>query len=149
MIHTGQHYDDALSQAFFDSLGLREPDHRLDLGGLSRAEQIGRGTTDIAALLDASDPDVVVVQGDTNSALAGALAANATVRPLVHVEAGLRSYDRMMPEEHNRVLIDHISDLLAAPTRTAVDNLARESIAGDRVICCGNTIVEAVLRPIA
>jgi UDP-N-acetylglucosamine 2-epimerase (non-hydrolysing) len=146
IIHTGQHYDDTLSQVFFDGLDLPAPDHRLHLGAVSRAEQIGRGTTEIAALLDATRPDAVLVQGDTNSALAGALAANSTGRPLVHVEAGLRSYDRAMPEEHNRVLIDHLSDLLAAPTATAVGNLAREGIAGERVICCGNTVVEAVRR---
>jgi UDP-N-acetylglucosamine 2-epimerase (non-hydrolysing) len=146
MIHTGQHYDDELSQVFLDGLGLKGPAHQLALGGLSRAEQIGRGTAQIAALLDTIVPDAVVVQGDTNTALAGALAANATGYPLVHVEAGLRSYDRAMPEEHNRVLVDHISDLLAAPTPTAVGNLAREGIAGEQVICCGNTVIEAVRR---
>ncbi len=146
VIHTGQHYDDGLSQVFLDGLGLPAPQHRLDLGGLSRAEQIGRGTAQVAELLAGIDPAAVVVQGDTNSALAGALAANATGFPLVHVEAGLRSYDRAMPEEHNRVLVDHLSDLLAAPTATAVDNLAREGIIGDQVICCGNTVVEAVRR---
>jgi UDP-N-acetylglucosamine 2-epimerase (non-hydrolysing) len=146
VIHTGQHYDDDLSQIFFDGLGLAPPEHRIELGAMSRAEQIGRGMTEVAALLDAIKPDAVVVQGDTNSALAGALAANATGFPLVHVEAGLRSYDRAMPEEHNRVLIDHLSDLHAAPTHTAVGNLAREGIIGERVICCGNTVIEAVRR---
>lgn len=146
LVHTGQHYDDDLSQVFFDGLDLPSPDHRLNLGALCRAEQIGRGTTEIAAVLDATHPDAVVVQGDTNSALAGALAANCTGRPLVHVEAGLRSFDRAMPEEHNRVLIDHLSDLLAAPTATAVANLSREGIAGEHVICCGNTVIEAVRR---
>lgn len=146
VIHTGQHYDDDLSQVFLDGLGLTEPAHRLALGGLRRADQIGRGTAEVAALLDTIRPDAVVVQGDTNTALAGALAANATGYPLVHVEAGLRSYDRAMPEEHNRVLVDHLSDLLAAPTRSAVGNLAREGIAGAPVICCGNTVIEAVHR---
>ncbi|MDT4960378.1 MAG: hypothetical protein QOF87_25 [Pseudonocardiales bacterium] len=146
VIHTGQHYDDELSQVFLDDLGLAPPAHRLELGGLSRAEQIGRGTAQLAGLLAQLRPSAVVVQGDTNSALAGALAANATGYPLVHVEAGLRSYDRAMPEEHNRVLVDHLSDLLAAPTATAVANLAREGIAGDQVICCGNTVIEGVAR---
>lgn len=146
VIHTGQHYDDDLSQTFFDGLGLAPPAHRIELGALSRAEQIGRGTAQIASLLDKLAPHAVVVQGDTNTALAGALAANATGYPLVHVEAGLRSYDRAMPEEHNRVLVDHLSDLLAAPTRTAVANLAAEGIAGDQVICCGNTVIEGVAR---
>ncbi|MDT4893484.1 MAG: hypothetical protein QOE97_2519 [Pseudonocardiales bacterium] len=146
VIHTGQHYDDDLSQIFLDRLGLDEPAHRLQLGALSRAEQIGGGTTQIAAVLTAIGPDAVIVQGDTNSALAGALAANATGFPLVHVEAGLRSYDRAMPEEHNRVLIDHLSDLLAAPTATAVANLVREGVADAKIICCGNTVVEGVHR---
>lgn len=146
VIHTGQHYDDDLSQTFFDGLGLAPPAHRIELGGLSRAEQIGRGTAQIAGLLDKLAPDAVVVQGDTNTALAGALAANATGYPLVHVEAGLRSFDRAMPEEHNRVLVDHLADLLAAPTLTAVANLAAEGIAGEQVICCGNTVIEGVAR---
>lgn len=146
VIHTGQHYDDALSQVFLDGLRLTPPAHRLDLGGLSRADQIGLGTAQVATLLAGLKPDAVVVQGDTNSALAGALAANASGFPLVHVEAGLRSYDRAMPEEHNRVLVDHLSDLLAAPTPSAVDNLAREGIVGEQVICCGNTVVEAIGR---
>jgi len=146
VIHTGQHYDDGLSQVFLDGLGLAAPAHRLELGGLSRAEQVGRGTTQLADLLTQLAPDAVIVQGDTNSALAGALAANATGFPIVHVEAGLRSFDRAMPEEHNRVLVDHLSDLLAAPTQTAVANLAREGIAGDQVICCGNTVIEGVAR---
>jgi UDP-N-acetylglucosamine 2-epimerase (non-hydrolysing) len=146
VIHTGQHYDAELSQVFLRGLGLREPGHRLSIGAISRAEQVGRGTIEIASLLEDIQPDAVIVQGDTNSALAGALAANAVGAPLVHVEAGLRSYDRAMPEEHNRVLVDHLSDLLAAPTAVAVANLAREGIAGDCVICCGNTVVEAVRR---
>ncbi|MGI8678202.1 MAG: non-hydrolyzing UDP-N-acetylglucosamine 2-epimerase [Jatrophihabitans sp.] len=146
VIHTGQHYDDELSQIFLDGLGLPAPDHRLDIGGRTRAEQIGLGTAAIAGLLTRLTPAAVVVQGDTNSALAGALAANATGTPIVHVEAGLRSYDRAMPEEHNRVLVDHLADVLAAPTPGAVDNLAREGITGERVMCCGNTVVEAVHR---
>lgn len=146
VIHTGQHYDEQMSQVFLDGLGLPVPEHRINLGALARAEQIGRGTAELAALFDKCDPKAVIVQGDTNSALAGALAANATGRPLVHVEAGLRSYDRAMPEEHNRVLVDHVSDLLAAPTVTAVANLAREGISGEHVVCCGNTVIEAVRR---
>ena len=146
VIHTGQHYDDGMSQVFLDGLGLAEPAHRLELGGRTRAEQIGRGTEQVAALLDELRPTAVLVQGDTNSALAGGLAANAGGFPLVHVEAGLRSYDRAMPEEHNRVLVDHLSDLLAAPTPTAVVNLAREGLEGAGVICTGNTVVEAVAR---
>ncbi|MDP9115794.1 MAG: UDP-N-acetylglucosamine 2-epimerase (non-hydrolyzing) [Actinomycetota bacterium] len=146
LIHTGQHYDEGLSQVFFDSLGLRRPAHQLHLGGGSRADQIGRGAVEVGHLLSAIGPRVVVVQGDTNSALAGALAANSHEIPLVHVEAGLRSFDRAMPEEHNRVLVDHLADLLAAPTPSAVANLEREGISGPSVIRTGNTVVEAVAR---
>jgi len=144
VLHTGQHYDDRMAQVFLDQAGTTRPDVRIDIGSLTRGEQIGRGTTLLSAHLAEIEPDAVIVQGDTNSALAGALAANAGGYPLVHVEAGLRSYDRTMPEEHNRVLIDHISNLLAAPTEVAVDNLAREGITGDMVLCTGNTVVESV-----
>ncbi|MDT4938256.1 MAG: hypothetical protein QOG80_1927 [Pseudonocardiales bacterium] len=144
LIHTGQHWDAGLSAVFFDGLGLAPPAHQLQLGGRPRAEQIGLGTARVAEILTDRRPSAVIVQGDTNSALAGALAANAVGVPLVHVEAGLRSYDRAMPEEHNRVLVDHLADLLAAPTPSAVDNLAREGLSGDSVVCCGNTVVEAV-----
>lgn len=146
LIHTGQHYDDQMSEVFLRGLGLRAPDHRLSLGGLDRAAQLGRGTEQLAHLLRDAAPAAVIVQGDTNSALAGGLAANAQGIPLVHVEAGLRSYDRAMPEEHNRVLVDHLADLLAAPTSVAVGNLAREGLSGPSVICTGNTVVEAVAR---
>lgn len=146
IVHTGQHYDRELSGVFFEDLGLPAPDHRMDLGGISRAEQIGRGVAELGRLFDRLRPAAVVVQGDTNSALAGGLAANAGALPLVHVEAGLRSHDRAMPEEHNRVLLDHLADLLAAPTPAAVRNLAREGIGGETVLCCGNTVVEAVHR---
>ena len=144
VLHTGQHYDAKMSQVFLDQVGCPPPDVRMDLGARTRAEQIGTGVTQLGAHLAAIEPDAVIVQGDTNSALAGALAANAGGFPLVHVEAGLRSYDRAMPEEHNRVLIDHLSDLLAAPTETAVSNLAREGISGRQVLCTGNTVVESV-----
>lgn len=146
LIHTGQHYDDVLSGAFLEDLGLPAPAVALGLGGGSRAAQIGRGVVELGRILPRIEPVAVVVQGDTNSALAGALAANASVVPLVHVEAGLRSFDRAMPEEHNRVMIDHVADLLAAPTDEAVANLAREGLRGDRVIKTGNTVVEAVHR---
>jgi UDP-N-acetylglucosamine 2-epimerase (non-hydrolysing) len=148
VIHTGQHYDEGLSQVFLDGLGVPAPARVFDLGGLTRAEQIGRGTELVAAALEELKPAAVVVQGDTNSALAGGLAANATGYPLVHVEAGLRSFDKAMPEEHNRVLVDHLSDLLAAPTAVAVANLQREGISGELVIQTGNTVVEAVRRQV-
>ena len=144
VIHTGQHYDANLSASFFDELSLPKPDLYLGVGGTSRGHQIG----DAIQLLDAHfgehRPLAVIVQGDTNAAAAGALAANAREVPLVHVEAGLRSHDRNMPEEHNRVIADHLADLCAAPTQVNVDNLAAEGIGGDRVHLTGNTVVEAV-----
>lgn len=145
-IHTGQHYDPALAANLLDEIGLDRPDLQLDIGGASRGAQIARA----AALLDQafaeSPPDLVVVQGDTNTTLAGALAANARGIPLVHVEAGLRSYDRAMPEEHNRVVADHLADLCCAPTETSRQQLASEGITGARVIVTGNTVVDAANR---
>ena len=144
VIHTGQHYDANLSASFFGELDLPEPDLYLGVGGTSRGHQIGDATQLLDAHFSEHRPRVVVVQGDTNAVAAGALAANAGEIPLVHVEAGLRSHDRNMPEEHNRVIADHLADLCAAPTQVNVDNLTAEGIAGDRVRLTGNTIVEAV-----
>ena len=144
VIHTGQHYDANLSASFFGELNLPEPDLYLGVGGTSRGHQIGDATQLLDAHFSEHRPRMVVVQGDTNAVAAGALAANAGEILLVHVEAGLRSHDRNMPEEHNRVIADHLSDLCAAPTQVNVDNLAAEGIAGDRVRLTGNTIVEAV-----
>jgi UDP-N-acetylglucosamine 2-epimerase (non-hydrolysing) len=144
-VHTGQHYDAELSADVASDLRLRSPDVQLHLGGLRRGAQIGRATAELAALFEEHRPAAVIVQGDTNSAVAGALAANAEEVPLVHVEAGLRSFDRAMPEEHNRVLIDHLADLCAAPTPLAVEHLLEEGIPPERVELTGNTVVEAVL----
>ncbi|HTJ66108.1 MAG TPA: UDP-N-acetylglucosamine 2-epimerase (non-hydrolyzing) [Actinospica sp.] len=142
--YTGQHYDARMSEVFFTECGLRQPDATLEVGGYTRAEQIGAGLSRLDGCFAAGEPDVVVVQGDTNSALAGALAANARGIPLVHVEAGLRSHDRAMPEEHNRVLIDHVADLLCAPTPGNAENLRGEGIDPRRVAVTGNTVVEAL-----
>lgn len=149
LIHTGQHYDENLSQTFLDQFGIGEPDRYLDIGGQSRGSQIGRTVSALDDYLNESKAAAVIVQGDTNSALAGALAANARDVPLVHVEAGLRSFDRAMPEEHNRVLADHVADLCFAPTQQNVDNLRSERIDASRIRCTGNTVVEALswLRP--
>ena len=145
VIHTGQHYDPNLSASFFAELSLPEPDVFLEVGGRSRGHQIGEATLLLDAHFAERPPLAVVVQGDTNAVVAGALAANARGIPLVHIEAGLRSHDRAMPEEHNRVIADHLADLCCAPTDVNVDNLAAEGIAGDRVVLTGNTVVEAVL----
>lgn len=143
VVHTGQHWDATLWSDVVTELGLPEPVASLGIGGLTRGEQIGRGVSLVDAHLAAEPARAVVVQGDTNSTLAGALAANARGVPLVHVEAGLRSGDRAMPEEHNRVLTDHIADLLLAPTETAAGHLAAEAIPAERVVVTGNTVVEA------
>ena len=144
VIHTGQHYDANLSQVFFGAFGLTPPTHYLEVGGEPRGIQIGEATTRLTRLLEDDPARAVVVQGDTNAVLAGALAANATETPLVHVEAGLRSHDRAMPEEHNRVVCDHLSDLCLAPTETSASNLEAEGIGGERVAITGNTVVEAL-----
>ncbi|MDQ1710985.1 MAG: hypothetical protein QOE45_435 [Frankiaceae bacterium] len=143
VVHTGQHWDPTLWADVVAELGLPEPVASLGIGGLTRGEQIGRGVSLVDAHLAAEPALAVVVQGDTNSTLAGALAANARGVPLAHVEAGLRSGDRAMPEEHNRVLTDHVADLLLAPTETSAANLAAESIPAERVAVTGNTVVEA------
>jgi UDP-N-acetylglucosamine 2-epimerase (non-hydrolysing) len=144
IIHTGQHYDEQLSGQFLAELGIGRPDLLLEIGGRSRGTQIGDATSRLEAAFSAEPPAVVVVHGDTNATVAGALAANATNTPLVHVEAGLRSFDRSMPEEHNRVVADHLADLCLAPTETNRANLAAEGIGGDKVILTGNTVVDAV-----
>jgi UDP-N-acetylglucosamine 2-epimerase (non-hydrolysing) len=144
VIHTGQHYDANLSSVFFQAFRLPLPTDYLEVGGEPRGVQIGEATSRLTRLFRQDPPKAVVVQGDTNAVLAGSLAANATGTHLVHVEAGLRSYDRAMPEEHNRVVCDHLSDLCLAPTETSASNLAKEGIGGDRVAVTGNPVVEAV-----
>ena len=127
-VDTGQHYDEAMAGSFFAELGLPRPDRSLGIGGGTQAEQAGRMLPAIEDVLAAERPDAVLVYGDTNSTLAGALAASKLDIPVAHVEAGLRSFDRRMPEEVNRVVADHLSRWLFAPTPTAVANLAREGM---------------------
>lgn len=145
VVHTGQHDHERMSARIAATFGI----HLQHLTtGADRAANRGAQLGDMVAALDrhlrADSPAVVVVQGDTTSALAGALAANHADLPLVHVEAGLRSFDRTMPEEHNRVLIDHLADLCCAPTPLNRTNLRAEAIPGDRILLTGNTIIEAV-----
>jgi UDP-GlcNAc3NAcA epimerase len=128
LLHTGQHYDAALSQVFFAELDLPEPDVNLGVGSGSHGWQTGQMLIGIEGVLQERRPDWVLVYGDTNSTLAGALAAAKLHLPLAHVEAGLRSFNRRMPEEINRVLTDHVADRLLCPSQTAVDNLAAEGI---------------------
>lgn len=144
VIHTGQHFDATLSAIFFDTFGLGEPAVTLGIGGASRGTQIGRAVDALDAVFAGTPPATVIVQGDTNSTLAGALAANSRGIPLIHVEAGLRSFDRRMPEEHNRIAADHLADLCCAPTTVSRANLLAERIPPERITLTGNTIVEAV-----
>jgi UDP-GlcNAc3NAcA epimerase len=128
LVHTGQHYDDAMSEVFFRELGIPSPDFNLGIGSGSHAEQIAQMLVPLERLILAERPDSVLVYGDTNTTLAGGLAAAKGNVPLTHVEAGLRSFERSMPEEVNRVVVDHLSALLLCPTRAAVENLQREGI---------------------
>jgi UDP-GlcNAc3NAcA epimerase len=131
LVHTGQHYDDALSQVFFDELRLPRPEHHLELGGGSNTAQTSRMLAALEPLLARERPALVLVYGDTNSTLAGALAAAQAGVPLAHVEAGMRSYDRTMPEELNRVLTDHASDLLLCSSEAPAEILRGEGVGGE------------------
>ena len=127
LIHTGQHYDYGMSDVFFQEMEMHPPDFHLGIGGGTHGEQTGKMLMEIEKILNAVKPECVLVYGDTNSTLAGALAAAKTQIPLAHVEAGLRSYNRAMPEEINRILCDHISVLLFSPTKAGYDNLIKEA----------------------
>ena len=141
LVHTGQHYDDALSRVFFDELELPRPEHRLDLGGGTNTVQSGRMLAALGPLLAAERPDAVLVYGDTNSTLAGALAGAQAQIPVAHVEAGMRSYDRTMPEELNRVLADHASSLLLCSSEAAAETLRGERVGGE-VAVVGDVMVD-------
>ncbi len=145
LIHTGQHYDPEMSAVFFDELGLPRPDHYLGVGSGSHGQQTGRILERLEPLLAELAPRWVVVYGDTNSTLAGALAAAKLGLPLAHVEAGLRSYDRSMPEEINRVVADHLASLLLCPTRTGIENLEKEGIR-DGVQLVGDVMKDVLER---
>jgi len=141
LVHTGQHYDDALSRVFFDELELPRPEHRLELGGGSNTAQTARMLAELEPLIAREEPDVVLVYGDTNSTLAGALAAAQAGVPVAHVEAGMRSYDRRMPEELNRVLTDHASALLLCSSEAAAETLRGERVVGE-VVVVGDVMVD-------
>jgi UDP-GlcNAc3NAcA epimerase len=144
LVHSGQHYDPDLADLFFDELGIPEPDHALGVGAGTPLGQLAAMLTGLETLVARERPDVLLVYGDTTTTLAGALCAAKTGVPLAHVEAGLRSFDRHMPEEQNRVTTDHLSDLLFCPTPVATENLAREGItAGVHMV--GDVMFDAAL----
>jgi UDP-GlcNAc3NAcA epimerase len=146
LVHTGQHYDFEMSGLFFDELGLREPEYNLAIGSGRHGVQTGRMIEAIESLLLNICPEMVLTYGDTNSTLAGALAAAKLHIPVAHIEAGLRSFNRQMPEEINRVLTDHIADVLFAPTAIAVQNLENEGIPAERIIRTGDVMHDAALQ---
>ena len=145
IVHTGQHYDAALSDVFFAELGIPAPDVQLGVGSGGHGEQTGAMLAGLDPVLQRYAPDWVLVYGDTNSTLAGALSAVKLLLPVAHLEAGLRSFNRRMPEEHNRVLTDHAADLLLAPTRRAVRNLEVEGL-GARTVQVGDVMVDVCFQ---
>lgn len=146
LVHTGQHYDAGMSTSFFDELDLPSPDAVLDVGPASPTVQTGRILLGLEALFDRRRPDACVVYGDVTSTLAGALAAAQHGIPVAHVEAGLRSGDRTMPEERNRILTDHVADVLFTPSTDANRNLAREGLPSDRIHLVGNVMIDTLVR---
>ena len=146
ILHTGQHYSYNMDKVFFEQLELPIPKYNLDVGSGSHGEQTAKILIGVEKVLKIERPDVVLVQGDTNTVLAGALATSKLGIKVGHVEAGLRSYDRRMPEETNRVIADHLSDFLFAPTEKSKQILLDEGILSDKIFVTGNTIVDAVYQ---
>jgi UDP-GlcNAc3NAcA epimerase len=145
VVHTGQHFDSNMSDVFFSEFGMCPPSYQLGIHGGGHGEMTGRMLAAVEEVLLAEKPDAVMVYGDTNSTLAGALAAVKLHIPLAHVEAGLRSFNMRMPEEVNRIVADRVSQWLFAPTNMAVENLRAEGVAADRIICVGDVMYDAAL----
>ncbi len=146
ILHVGQHYSYNMDETFFEELELPDAKYNLAVGSGSHSQQTGKMLIEIEKVLEKEKPDIVLVQGDTNSTLAGALSATKLGIKVGHVEAGLRSYDRKMPEEINRVLTDHCSDFLFAPTENSKKNLLCEGISADKIFVTGNTIVDVIYQ---
>jgi len=144
VVHTGQHYDRAMSDVFFSELGVPEPDHMLGAGSGSHAEQASRVMTRLEPVLRDERPDLVIVPGDVNSTLAAALSAVGLGIPVAHVESGLRSFDREMPEEINRIVVDHLSELLFLHSPEATENLEAEGSPPERAHFVGNTMIDTL-----
>ncbi|MGY5875337.1 MAG: UDP-N-acetylglucosamine 2-epimerase (non-hydrolyzing), partial [Candidatus Thorarchaeota archaeon] len=143
LLHTGQHYSQFMSDSFFDDLGLRIPDRNLQIGSGTQAEQTAKALVGVEKEIENQKPDAVLVQGDTNAVLSAALASVKLHVPVGHVEAGLRSYDIRMPEEHNRRLTDHISSYLFAPTENSARILEKEHVWG-KIFITGNTVIDTL-----
>ncbi|MDI9394643.1 MAG: UDP-N-acetylglucosamine 2-epimerase (non-hydrolyzing) [Euryarchaeota archaeon] len=148
ILHTGQHYSYEMDRIFFEMLNLPQPDYNLDVGSGTHASQTGKIMLGIENILFKEQPDVVLVQGDTNTVLSGSLASAKLHIKIGHVEAGLRSFDRSMPEEINRIVSDHVSDYLFAPTETSYRQLVKEGIDPEKIFVTGNTVVDAVYQNI-
>ena len=145
VVHTGQHYDPMMSAIFLDELGVGEPDHMLEVGSGTHAQQTARVMERLEPVLLEETPDLVLVPGDVNSTLAAALTASKLLIPLAHIESGLRSFDRTMPEEVNRIVADELSDLLFLHSEEAVENLRAEGIADQRMHFVGNTMIDTLV----
>lgn len=146
ILHTNQHYSDNLDKIFFEELELSQPKYNLNVGSSTHGDQTGKMLIKIEEILIKENPNITLVEGDTNTVLSGALAATKLYIKIGHIEAGLRSYDRNMPEETNRVLTDHCSDFLFAPTKKAKNILLKEGVSEEKIFVTGNTIVDSVYQ---
>jgi len=145
LIHSGQHYDYSMSKSFFDLFGIPEPDFNLEIGSATHGEQTGKMLIDFEKLFYQESPDLIMVLGDVNSTIAAALAAVKMHIPVAHIEAGLRSFDKSMPEEINRILTDHISSLHFVTEDSAIDNLENEGISSSSIFLVGNVMIDALV----